>query len=62
MNMPVITVEIASLTKAQKEQLAAELTKSASRITGIPENAYYTFIREYNSENIAVGGTLMSNK
>ena len=58
--MPVITVEAGILTKDQKERLAKELTKSASEIMGLPESAFFTFLKENPYENVSVGGTLLS--
>ena len=60
--MPVITLEAGQLSKVQKEQLATELTASAARIMGIPEAGFYIFLKENAPENIAVGGTLLSDK
>ena len=60
--MPVITLEAGPLTKEQKEQLAKELTASASKITGIPEHAFIAIIRENNPDNIGVGGVLLSDR
>ncbi len=60
--MPVITVEAGKLTKEQKEQLAHELTASASRITGIPEGAFVTLLKENEPDNVGVGGVLLSNR
>ena len=60
--MPVITLEAGSLTKEQKEQLAKELTASASKIMGIPEQAFVAIIRENNPDNIGVGGILLSER
>lgn len=60
--MPVITLEAGQLSKVQKEQLVTELTASVARITGIPEAGLYIFLKENAPENIAVGGTLLSDK
>ncbi|MBQ7594511.1 MAG: tautomerase family protein [Synergistaceae bacterium] len=60
--MPVITLEAGSLTKEQKEQLAKELTASASKITGIPEKGFITILKENSYDNVAVGGTLISER
>lgn len=60
--MPVITVESAMLNKAQKEEMAKQLTKSAAEIMQLPEESIYIFIRENSFENVGVGGTLLSNK
>jgi 4-oxalocrotonate tautomerase len=60
--MPVITLEIAKLTKEQKQLLAIQFTETASRITGIAEEAFYVFIKENEFENIGVGGQLLSDR
>jgi 4-oxalocrotonate tautomerase len=58
--MPVITLEVSKLTKEQKKQLSKELTESASRIMGVPEQAFYVYLKEHGLDNIAVGGKLLS--
>ncbi len=60
--MPVITVEAGQLSKEQKEKLAKELTKTASEIMGLPEQAFFTFLKENPYDNVAVGGTLLSER
>jgi 4-oxalocrotonate tautomerase len=60
--MPVITVEGSKLTKEQKRELVKSLTKSASTITNVPEQAYVVLIKENDKDNIGVGGTLLSEK
>ncbi|AIF53079.1 tautomerase family protein [Pelosinus sp. UFO1] len=41
--MPVITIEAAKLSKEQKRELVASLTKSASSIMKTPEQAYVIY-------------------
>lgn len=60
--MPVITFETAKLTKEQKHLLAKEFTESAARITGLPAEAFYVFLKENELENVGVGGKLLSEK
>jgi 4-oxalocrotonate tautomerase len=60
--MPVITFEAAKLTKEQKISLAKEFTTTAARITGVPEQAFYVFLKENPLENIGVGGQLLSEQ
>mgnify|MGYP002523717194 FL=1 len=60
--MPLITMKIASLPKEQKAELAQRMTQLASEITGIPEPAFTMFVEEYATENIAVGGKLLSER
>lgn len=52
--MPSITFDINKLSEDQKEQIVEEFTKSASRITGIPEESFYVFINEFSAENVGV--------
>lgn len=58
--MPVITFEIAELTKVQKKQLISELTESASRIMNMPKDLFYVHLREYGTDNVGVGGEGLS--
>ena len=60
--MPVITLEAGHLSKEQKQLLAKELTEVAARITLIPGTGFYVFLKENSSENISVGGQLLSDK
>jgi 4-oxalocrotonate tautomerase len=60
--MPVITVEGSKLSIEQKRELVKSLTKSASTITNVPEQAYVVLIKENDKDNIGVGGTLLSEK
>lgn len=60
--MALITMKIAPLPKAQKAELAQKMTRLASEITGIPEPAFTLFVEEYPTENIAVGGKLLSER
>lgn len=60
--MPAITVEISKMTKEQKAQMVKEFTESASRITGVPEQGFYIFIKENESDNVGVGGKLISDR
>ncbi|HCW53332.1 MAG TPA: 4-oxalocrotonate tautomerase [Clostridium sp.] len=59
--MPVIKMEVSKLTKEQKQTLVKEFTESASRITGIKEEAFVVLIKENEFDNIGVGGKLMSD-
>lgn len=60
--MPVITVEAAKLSKEQKIKLVKELTASAANIMNIPEQAFVVLVKENSTENIGVGGQLLSYK
>ena len=60
--MPVITFETSPLAKEQKSKVVEGFTKVASEATGIPEGAFYVFIKENESDNVGVGGKLLSDK
>lgn len=59
--MPVITFEAATMTYEQKQQLVKEFTESASRITGVPQEAFLVLLKENSFENIGFGGQLISD-
>ena len=58
--MPVITLDIGKLPKEQKVAIVKEFTDTASRVTGIPKDAFYVFLNEYDDDNVGIGGQLMS--
>jgi 4-oxalocrotonate tautomerase len=58
--MPVITIEGSNLSKDQKAELIQEITKKASEIMKIPEQAYTILIKENDKDNIGVGGKMLS--
>lgn len=60
--MPAIIVEGIPLSIDQKRELVAALTKSASRIMNVPEQAFQVYIKENSRENIGVAGILVSEK
>lgn len=60
--MPAITLELATVTLAQKRALAAEITEIAARVTGIPKEGFYVFIKENSLENVGVGGLLIADR
>lgn len=60
--MPVITLEMAPLTIEQKRELAKEMTTAAARVTGLPAEGFYVFVKENSLDNVGVGGTLLSDK
>ncbi|MDD2967372.1 MAG: tautomerase family protein [Desulfovibrionaceae bacterium] len=59
--MPVITLEAASLSKEQKQELTAEFTALAARIMNLPMASFYVFLKENALENVGVGGVLLSD-
>lgn len=58
--MPVITLDMAVLTKEKKAELVETLTRDASEITGIPREKFIVLINELDRDNIGVGGQLLS--
>lgn len=58
--MPVMRLDIAHATKEQKEALVKELTPIFAKIINMPEETIYTFINEYETDNVGVGHKLLS--
>lgn len=59
--MPVITIDIGTVTREKKAQLVKTLSRDASEITGIPEDKFIVLIKELDRDNIGVGGRLLSD-
>lgn len=60
--MPAITMEMTKLTKEQRAELVKDFTESAARVTGIPKDVFYVFIKENEADHVGVGGILLSEK
>ena len=60
--MPVITIDLAPITRDKKAQLVQTLSRDASEITGIPRDKFIVLIRELERDNIGVGGELLSDR
>ncbi|SFU31754.1 4-oxalocrotonate tautomerase [Clostridium sp. DSM 8431] len=60
--MPVITFEAGKLTKEQKQIAAKEFTEIAHKVTNAPKEAITVLIKENEPDNVAVSGTLLSNR
>lgn len=58
--MPVITLELLEQTKEKKIEITKKITKLVSELTVIPENQIIVFIKENSTDNVSVGGTLLS--
>lgn len=58
--MPFIKVEAANVSKEQKQHLIADLTKTAGRILGVDEAAFFVLIKENNTDNWGVGGKTLT--
>lgn len=54
--MPVITIQIGSVSDKQKKDLIQTMTSQAVKVTGIPEEAFIVIVNELPDENIGVGG------
>ncbi|SNR96472.1 4-oxalocrotonate tautomerase [Anaerovirgula multivorans] len=58
--MPLINIECGKITKEQKEQLVEGLVLKASEILNLPQEAFLTFIKENDLDNIGKGTQLLS--
>ena len=57
--MPVLSYEGGKLDKDQKEELVRGFTELAAKVTRIPKEAFYVYIKEYPEDSIGVGGLLL---
>jgi 4-oxalocrotonate tautomerase len=60
--MPVITIELWPVSPGVKAALIGKLTTTASEITGLPESAFFVYVREYPTDAIGVGGIPLSQQ
>lgn len=61
--MPIVRVEmLQGRSVEQKREIAAVFTRELVRITGCTEAGVTVVIDEYNQDNWAIGGTLMTDK
>ncbi len=60
--MPVITIDMAAVSREKKAELVRTLTSKASEITGIAEEKFIVLINELERDNIGVGGGLLSDR
>lgn len=58
--MPVITIDISTMTAEKKSELVQAVTVAASAATQIPEDKFIVLINELPRENIGIGGKLLS--
>lgn len=58
--MPYIQLEAGKIDKEKKEKLISELTRVASDILGIPEEAFIMLIKENDMDNWGRGGKMLS--
>lgn len=59
--MPSVTLELAKLSREQKRTLVSEITETVSKVTGLPAESVYVFVKENDPDNIGVGGRLLSD-
>jgi len=59
--MPVIKLELVKMSKETKSKLVKEVTEVVARNTGLPAQSFYVFITENESDNVGIGGTLLSD-
>lgn len=55
-------MEHAPLAKDKKVQLVKEVTESVARVTGLPAQTIFVFIKENSLENIGAGDRLLADK
>ncbi len=60
--MPIIQVDLTAVPKEKKAELAKRLTQTAVEVLNVPQEAFTVIMRENGADNIAVGGTLLSER
>ncbi len=61
--MPIITLEGPPiLEKAVRRSLVEELTRSAAKAYGLPEEKIIVLVRENAPDQVAVGGVLLADR
>jgi 4-oxalocrotonate tautomerase len=58
--MPFIKLEAGRINSEKKEKLISELTRVASEILEIPEDAFVVLIKENEMDNWGTGGKVLS--
>lgn len=58
--MPVISIELGSVSPEVRAELISRLTSTASEVTQIPSEKFVVFVKEYPRDAIGVGGTQLS--
>ncbi len=54
--MPVITIAMSRISEEKKTALIDKLTTAAAEATMMPPEKFFTYIQEYEDENIGLGG------
>jgi 4-oxalocrotonate tautomerase len=57
--MPNIEVDGPPISLEQKRELSVEITETASRVYGLPKQAFVVVVRENPPENVCVGGRMV---
>lgn len=60
--MPVVKLEMSSLTKEKKKEIIERVSETLSEITNVPKQAFVVLINEYDRDNIGVGGVQLSER
>jgi 4-oxalocrotonate tautomerase family enzyme len=60
--MPVVKLEMSSLTKEKKKEIIERVSETLSEITNVPKQAFIVLINEYDRDNIGVGGVQLSER
>ena len=61
--MPYVNVKLAgNITEEQKEEIAAQITRTLHEVAGKPPSVTYIVIEEVDRGNWAVGGKLLSKQ
>lgn len=58
--MPSITIQLYKISAEQKKALIEKVSQAAAEVTKIPVDKFYTFIDEYETDNIGVGDKTLS--
>lgn len=58
--MPYISFETGTLEEHVKQELIQKLTEVSVEITGIPKHLFMVSIKEFPDDNVAVGGTTVT--
>jgi 4-oxalocrotonate tautomerase len=60
--MPVIFFHGPELERDKKRELISSFTKTASRLTGLPEQAFSIYLMSTSRDNVGVGGKLLAER
>ena len=58
--MPSITIQLYKISTEKKEALIEKLSQAAAEVTEIPVDKFFTYIDEYETDNIGVGGKTLT--